>query len=332
MWEAISYVGTGLTLVAFLAAIVATVFKNRSLKQERLIKTVPENERAQLVRDALEFFHVDTAQLTKQQQYQVAIEQIKNRSNRHKVNSLLIMGITIVFALLSVFAIYKTSEINEQYSVNPFFSDMVNGRATSSSWANHTGSSVQLFEKGWMVADFANNNFYAISRTLPVKWSKIREGYVKGVDPNCDDPEGQNKLRLGFCWYYNLPESDEIREFLGSPLTSEVRAWVQFQHFDNDLLMYGIPTTKPGVESQTFQSLAAIYLQGEVSNQMGNGTYKLANDSTVTDKTHCSVIWYAARIDRQLPVQLRDLVTSGYCQTARGADEFTSLSDNIAVL
>src|ERR1022692_677762 len=79
-WDAIKYVGLGLTLAAFVVAAIAWLLKSKSEEKERLIDLAKDEERAGLVRDALEFFSVDTAGLTKAQEYQLALEQIRARA------------------------------------------------------------------------------------------------------------------------------------------------------------------------------------------------------------------------------------------------------------
>ena len=96
-WQAISYVGTGVSLAAFLAATIAWVFKSSSEQRERLIQTANEADRPKLISDALEFFRVDTDSLTKAQRYDLAIRQIKERASRF-------LYIVITTAILSVLA------------------------------------------------------------------------------------------------------------------------------------------------------------------------------------------------------------------------------------
>ena len=60
-WDALKYVGSGLTLAAFVVAAIAWLLKSKSEEKERLIDLAKDDERAGLVRDALEFFSVDTA-------------------------------------------------------------------------------------------------------------------------------------------------------------------------------------------------------------------------------------------------------------------------------
>jgi len=90
MWQAITLVSSGLTLTAFLAAVVAWVYKSKADERERLIRTAKLDQRADLVRNALEFFDVDTAGLTKEQQYNIAIEQIHARAHRFKLVAALV--------------------------------------------------------------------------------------------------------------------------------------------------------------------------------------------------------------------------------------------------
>ena len=55
MWEAINYVSSGFTLVAFIVAVGAWVYTSKIRERERLLKTAPENERTLLVQNASEY-------------------------------------------------------------------------------------------------------------------------------------------------------------------------------------------------------------------------------------------------------------------------------------
>jgi hypothetical protein len=106
MWNAIPYVGTGIALIAFIAAVVAWTYKAQLDKDERLIRAAPESDRGQLVKNALEFFNVETARLSEEQQYKIALEQIQARGQRFKISAavicflaIIIAGVTIAIAL-----------------------------------------------------------------------------------------------------------------------------------------------------------------------------------------------------------------------------------------
>lgn len=105
MWEAIQYVTTGLTLVAFLATVIAWAYKSKSEERERLIKTASENERVDLVRSALEFFNIDTSGLTKEQKYELALAQIHARAQRFRTTAIVICVLAVILAVVSVYAI-----------------------------------------------------------------------------------------------------------------------------------------------------------------------------------------------------------------------------------
>lgn len=104
MWQAIAYVSSGLSLVAFLAAVAAWSFKIKSDERARLILTASESDRASLIRDALEFFHVETSGLTKEQQFKIALEQIRARAERFRWSAGVICFFAVVAAGTAAYA------------------------------------------------------------------------------------------------------------------------------------------------------------------------------------------------------------------------------------
>lgn len=111
MWEAIAYVSSGVTLIAFIAATVAWVYKAKSEERERLIRTAKPEQRADLVRNALEFFHVESSGLTKEQQYKLALEQIHARARRFKVTAVVVCFLAVVAAVVTVYAITENRTV-----------------------------------------------------------------------------------------------------------------------------------------------------------------------------------------------------------------------------
>lgn len=67
MWDAISNVNSGVTLIAFLVAAAAWLYRGKLLADAELIRTAPEEERAKLVLANYGFFEVDTAKLKRDQ-------------------------------------------------------------------------------------------------------------------------------------------------------------------------------------------------------------------------------------------------------------------------
>ena len=112
MWEAIAYVSSGLTLTAFLAAVAAWVYKNKSEEKERLLQTAPQSQRAKLVEQALESFHVDTSSLTKQQQYDLAVQQIQARAQRFRWTAIVVVLLVLIAATIAAYAINRIAAPN----------------------------------------------------------------------------------------------------------------------------------------------------------------------------------------------------------------------------
>jgi hypothetical protein len=105
LWNVIPYVTTGVTLAAFLAAVAAWVYRLKIVNKERLIRSASEEDRAELVVSALEFFNVDTGNLTKKQQFDLALTQIHARAHRFLLTSILIAIVFFVAAAITALAI-----------------------------------------------------------------------------------------------------------------------------------------------------------------------------------------------------------------------------------
>jgi hypothetical protein len=108
MWSTVASITSGITLVAFFAALGAWLYKASLIRKENLLKVAPEAERARLVESALEFFHVDSAGLTKQQQFQIVMEQIRLREKKYHTLALVVAFVVLVLGVLSAIAIYKS--------------------------------------------------------------------------------------------------------------------------------------------------------------------------------------------------------------------------------
>lgn len=106
MWQSIQYVSSGLTLVAFIVAAAAAAYKSKSRERERLIQSAKDDQRAELVRNALEFFNVDTTGLSKDQKYELALAQIQARSKRYGQTTVVVCIVAVLMAVLAGSAIY----------------------------------------------------------------------------------------------------------------------------------------------------------------------------------------------------------------------------------
>lgn len=102
-WEAIKYVSSGVTLLAFIAAIILAIYRRNLLSRERLIKLAPASQRARLVKSTLqEFFDVDTRTISEDHAYQLALEQIHARSRRYLINAVVVLPILLGSAAVAI--------------------------------------------------------------------------------------------------------------------------------------------------------------------------------------------------------------------------------------
>jgi hypothetical protein len=110
MWDAIGLVSSGVTLTAFIVAVAAISYKNKLLVKANLIKSANEADRKDLVINALEFFHVDTSRLSKEQQYDIAMEQIWAKTKRFKHIVSVLCLIIVSGSFVAIYALSKNSE------------------------------------------------------------------------------------------------------------------------------------------------------------------------------------------------------------------------------
>jgi hypothetical protein len=106
MWPAIQYVTSGLTLSAFIIAAVVWLLGKQSRAARDRIALAPEADRPKLVAKTLEGFDVDTTNLTREQQYDLAMKQIKARIERFRI----IGSIVVVLGVLGAVTAYAISK------------------------------------------------------------------------------------------------------------------------------------------------------------------------------------------------------------------------------
>ena len=102
MWQAIQYVGSGLSLSAFVAAVILLAYRARLNQRAAIIKSAPEHERVEAIATTAEFFRVNVSGLSRHQQEKIVLAQIQARSKR---DLLLAGSILFVAALLAIIAL-----------------------------------------------------------------------------------------------------------------------------------------------------------------------------------------------------------------------------------
>lgn len=107
MWKAILYVTTPLTLVAFLAAVVAWVYVTQLRRITTLISSAREQDRKVLVEGALDVLRVSTQKLAADQRYHLALKLIEGRRFKLGLAFAAFLVVSLLLAALAAFAFYR---------------------------------------------------------------------------------------------------------------------------------------------------------------------------------------------------------------------------------
>src|SRR5271157_4994676 len=104
-WDAIGLVGSGLTLVAFIASIGAWSYQNHLKHTEALIKSAPDKDRPRIMEGFWATVRVDTSSLTENQKYHLAVKLLGERATRFRTSALVVMGIAVLAAIVALVAL-----------------------------------------------------------------------------------------------------------------------------------------------------------------------------------------------------------------------------------
>ena len=119
MWQALQYVGTGLSLVAFIVAALLLAYRARLTNRAEIIKSAPEKERLDAIATTAEFFRVDVSGLTRVQQQDIALTQIHARARRDLLLAGVSLTVAILLAAIAIAAIWASKPAGPPSVVNP---------------------------------------------------------------------------------------------------------------------------------------------------------------------------------------------------------------------
>jgi hypothetical protein len=130
VWDVVSQVGSGLTLIAFLAAAGVTIWRRYLLARERQLLATPENERGAVVQALNNAFlvpssSIDPGTLSQKQRYALLLEQIRDRSRRFYVAAIVIVVIALIVAAVTIFAMSRAQLSTETHVPNLTENDSV---------------------------------------------------------------------------------------------------------------------------------------------------------------------------------------------------------------
>src|SRR5215471_1622157 len=119
MWGALQYVGTGLSLVAFIVAAILLAYRARLTNRAEIIKSAPEKERLEAIATTAEFFRVNVSGLTRAQQQDIALTQIHARARRDLLLAGVSLAVAILLAAIAIAAIWASKAAGPATVVNP---------------------------------------------------------------------------------------------------------------------------------------------------------------------------------------------------------------------
>ncbi|WP_439813911.1 hypothetical protein [Zavarzinia sp. CC-PAN008] len=114
MWDAISLVGSGLTLIAFITAIFFAMYRAKLAHQTRRIQSAPNKDKLKAIEVAAEFISFDTSNQPPDSIERMILEQLKVRANRETRISYIFFSVAIMaFVVTVIYLIFSNQNSDE---------------------------------------------------------------------------------------------------------------------------------------------------------------------------------------------------------------------------
>jgi hypothetical protein len=117
LWNALQYVGSGLSLAAFVAAAVVFAYRGHLKRRAEIIKSAPEKERLEAIATTAEFFRVDTARLSRVQQEHIVLAQIHARARRDLLVTGVLLTLAVLLGAIAILAIANPKPVQSTFVV-----------------------------------------------------------------------------------------------------------------------------------------------------------------------------------------------------------------------
>ena len=105
-WTALGKISTGLALVAFIAALIVAAYRASVKGRIDTLKALPPKDRLASVTQALNTFGINSANLTQENAYNLALQELAIKDRRYKLIAGLVVVLAVIFAIVSIYAIY----------------------------------------------------------------------------------------------------------------------------------------------------------------------------------------------------------------------------------
>jgi hypothetical protein len=106
-WAAIKQVSTGLTLAAFVVASLLSAYRYHLKNRADVIRSLPDNQRGEALARELNAFGVSAANLSSEQQFQIALKEIELRRSRLTLLTIVAVVLALFSAIVALFYVVK---------------------------------------------------------------------------------------------------------------------------------------------------------------------------------------------------------------------------------
>ncbi len=121
MWTAISYVTSALTLVAFLAAVAASIYFAYARKLARELASADTDKKTEIIMTNLRLFDPDIKTLPAGKRFELAVIQLEHKQKSFYLYIIFLAVAAALFAMTTLFAIWRlgglpTDEVSKEMS------------------------------------------------------------------------------------------------------------------------------------------------------------------------------------------------------------------------
>ena len=145
MWDAIGHVSTGLTLIAFMVAAAVSAYRLQLRSRIKTIEAVPPSERGKLIEKELNAFGIDAGNLSRTQQFEIALRELNLRSRKLLALTLVVVLITLIFGLISFNALLGDTSASKRLS--KYKSELSEIKKDMDAWRNAIVSQEKSIER-----------------------------------------------------------------------------------------------------------------------------------------------------------------------------------------
>ncbi|MER9495678.1 hypothetical protein [Mesorhizobium sp. M0006] len=159
LFDAIKYVGSGLTLIAFIVAALTYAYQQKLKSREKKLLAVPAKDRLAAASDAAEYIRIDLAKIPPNDRAKIVLEQLALKAQQQRQY---FIGFMFLALLIGIGTIVATMSL-------PPTKPLIGEGARSGGWA-YVGY-LDKSKKVWAVGPFVNIASYSGSpdRTYPIR-------------------------------------------------------------------------------------------------------------------------------------------------------------------